>query len=177
MPPFHDLDPVWTRALFDEAPTPMALVAHDHRLVRCNDAFCELVGYARGELITRTWQSITHPDDVKGDEDGAKSLRLDATVEAYSLNKRYISKSGRIVWVNLHVRGVWDGRKFLAFYVVALPLSPDAAQQPQQQSAPPPSLLQWAKSNPKDAIIVAGAAGLFLGRDGLASLIQFLLKH
>ena len=51
------------RAAFEDAAVGMALVAVDGRWLRVNDALCRIVGYSRSELLTRTRQDITHPDD------------------------------------------------------------------------------------------------------------------
>ena len=174
MPPFHELDSDWTNVLFDEAPTPMALVAADGGFTRCNGAFCALLGYARSELLARTWQSITHPDDVAGDASGAEQLRIDPAHDVYTVAKRYISKTGAIVWVNLHVRAVWHANRFVCFYAVAFPVAHHGVLDPVKPQ--PKSLVEWARANPREAAFVAGAASLFLGRDALASIIQILLK-
>jgi len=47
--------------------TPMALVDLTDRFVRCNQAFCSIVGYSESELQLRKWTDITHPDDLAGD--------------------------------------------------------------------------------------------------------------
>jgi PAS domain S-box-containing protein/diguanylate cyclase (GGDEF)-like protein len=49
---------------FHTAPLPMALIAADGRLVRVNRALCALLGYSADELLERTVQDLTHPDDV-----------------------------------------------------------------------------------------------------------------
>src|SRR5262249_34554909 len=55
------------RLTIDEAPIGMALVARDGRFIRVNRVLCEIVGYTADELTQRTFQSITHPDDVEPD--------------------------------------------------------------------------------------------------------------
>jgi len=54
------------RRAFEDAATGMALVAPDGRFLRVNRALCELVGYAEGELLAKSFQDITHPDDLQG---------------------------------------------------------------------------------------------------------------
>ena len=34
------------------------------RWLRCNDRLCEILGYDREELLTRSWLELTHPDDT-----------------------------------------------------------------------------------------------------------------
>lgn len=170
---FEELDATWTRCLFDEAPIAMALVAVGGKFTRSNTAFNSLVGYARSELLARTWQSITHPDDVAGDESGAEQLRHDPHNEVYTVAKRYLSKQGGMVWVNLHVRSVWDEGVFICYYVIALPIAQHGPVP--TPAAQPKSCLEWVRSNPRDAVILGSAASLFLGRDTLIALIHYFL--
>jgi PAS domain S-box-containing protein len=52
------------RATFDQAAVGIAHVAPDGRFVRINQKFCDIVGYTREEMLERTFQDITHPDDL-----------------------------------------------------------------------------------------------------------------
>jgi PAS domain S-box-containing protein len=175
MQQFHELDDTWVRCLFNESPIPMALVAADNRFSRLNDTFCSLVGYGRAELLARTWQSITHPDDIAGDEAGANALRLDHHNDVYTITKRYISKAGVVVWVDLHVRAVWDGETFVCHYVIACPCHRPEPAAPAQPSRPL-SYVEWIKANPKDAALLGTAAVAILGRDALIELVKALLS-
>lgn len=166
----------WAAALFDASPVAMVLVAADHRFSRCNDAFCLLTGYARAELHARTWQSITHPDDVAGDMDGAERVRHDRERPSYAAIKRYIRKDGRVTWVNLHVRAVFEGERFVTFFVVALPLDVVSTTNAISPAPNGGSFIEWAKRNPKDAIIVALALSLFLSRDTVVELLRLWIK-
>jgi PAS domain S-box-containing protein len=170
---FDELDSEWAKPLFAESPIPMALVAPDHRFIRSNDAFCSLVGFARSELAARTWQSITHPDDVAGDQSGADQLKLNHETDVYTVAKRYLSKRGDIVWVNLHVRSVWNGSTFVCYYVIALPIAAHGVST--DVLVKPNTLIEWIKGNPRDAVLIGGAASLFLGRDTLIELIHFFI--
>lgn len=167
------LTPVWQAIIFDEAAAPMALVAVNHRFVRCNDAYCELVGYSRSELLNRTWQSITAGDDIDGDLQGAESLASNPNSHIYTEEKRYRTKHGNLVWVKLHVRSVWIDNQFDGYYVTALPIAP-----PEQLKAEPKSvgIYDWAKNNPKDATIIGLAGILLLGRDDFIALLKLWLK-
>jgi PAS domain S-box-containing protein len=70
----------------------------DGRFTLVNDRFCEIVGRDREDLLQRTMQSITHPDDL------ARNLPLfeRAVREGtpYAHEKRYVRPDGEIVWVN-----------------------------------------------------------------------------
>jgi PAS domain S-box-containing protein len=87
---------------FNHAPIGMALVALDGTFLRANEAFGRIVGYSDAELEKLDFQTITHPADL--DADLAQLADLTAgVVGSYKLDKRYIHKDGRSVWVRLSV--------------------------------------------------------------------------
>ena len=89
-------------ATFEQAAVGIALVAPDGRWLRANDTLCRIVGYAREELLARTFQDITHPDDLDADLDHVRRM-LDSEIHTYTREKRYIRKDGEIIWINLTV--------------------------------------------------------------------------
>lgn len=90
------------RLTFDNAPTGIALVDLTGRLVQVNAAFCRIVGYDEDELLARTFQDITHPDDLEADLTLFREL-LTGQAESYVLEKRYIHAAGHAVWIHLSV--------------------------------------------------------------------------
>ena len=72
------------------------------RFLTVNRRFCELVGRSEEELLSTTFQAITHPDDLHLHEEKT-ALLMAGKIEHYTLDKRYISKDGAIIWVNLKV--------------------------------------------------------------------------
>ncbi len=88
------------RRAFDNAPIGMALVVEGGRFYRVNRSLCELTGYTEAELLTRTVQDITHPDDIAANQEQARRL-LRGEVQAFTMEKRYIRADGRPIWVSL----------------------------------------------------------------------------
>ncbi|MEI9898219.1 MAG: PAS domain S-box protein [Chthoniobacter sp.] len=80
----------------------MAVVSLEGRWIRVNAALCELVGYTEKELLAGTFQDITHPEDLEADLASVRSLLMGQS-EHYQMEKRYIRKDGRVVWVLLAV--------------------------------------------------------------------------
>jgi two-component system, cell cycle sensor histidine kinase and response regulator CckA len=94
---------------FEYAPIGIALVAPNGSFIKVNGTLCELLGYAPEELQTKTFKDVTHPDDV---ETSLKSARqaLASEARSYQMQKRYIHKSGRVVWAWLSTFLVRDAK-------------------------------------------------------------------
>lgn len=90
------------RVTFEQAPIGIAHISLDGCWLRVNDRFCEIVGYSRAELVERTFQGITYPDDLDESLDHLRQL-LASERQNYAMDKRYIHKDGGPVWVRLNV--------------------------------------------------------------------------
>ena len=95
------------RSAFEYSPLGLALVALDGRWLRVNQALCKIVGYSEAELLARTFQSITQPDDLAPDLQLVARL-VAGEINSYCVEKRYVHKSGHLVWVRLDVSLVRD---------------------------------------------------------------------
>jgi PAS domain S-box-containing protein len=93
--------------IFENAPIGEAIVAPDGRFLRVNRALCELVGYPEEELVEKTFQEITHPEDLDADLELLHRV-LQGELRTYQLEKRYFHKLGHIVWILLSVSLVRD---------------------------------------------------------------------
>ncbi|MBI3205874.1 MAG: PAS domain S-box protein [Myxococcales bacterium] len=90
------------RSTFEQAAVGIAHVAPDGTWLRVNQKLCSIVGYSREELAAKTFQDITHPDDL--DLDLAFVGRvLSGELATYSMQKRYFRKTGETVWIHLTV--------------------------------------------------------------------------
>lgn len=119
-----------------EAPFGLAVVNPDGKFKAVNPALCDLLGYSELELTQRTFQIITHPEDVEGDVYLAAEVR-DGKRTGYSYVKRYLPKFGDVVCANLRVAGIWDGEKnFVGYVAFVARLDPrhPIAPQPEKES-------------------------------------------
>ena len=95
------------RSFFEIGLIGMAVVAPDKRWIDFNDRMCEILGYARAELLNVSWAELTHPDDVtRSDVEYERALAGDS--EGYALDKRFIHKTGSIVHARVAVKAVRD---------------------------------------------------------------------
>jgi PAS domain S-box-containing protein len=104
------------RATFENAAVGIAHVAPDGRWLRVNEALCRILGYPADELITRSFQDITHPDDLAADLAEVRGM-LDGKIDSYGIDKRYLRKDGTIVWARLTVGGVRKNDGSIDYFV------------------------------------------------------------
>jgi two-component system, sensor histidine kinase and response regulator len=97
------------RTAFDHAAIGMSLVALDGRFLRVNPALCRLTGYSESELLDKTFQEITHPDDLAADLAQVDRL-LAGEIRAFHMEKRYLRKDGEIIWIRLSSALVRDAQ-------------------------------------------------------------------
>lgn len=84
------------------AHTGMAITSPEKGWLNVNPRLCEMLGYTKEELERMTWVEITHPDDL--DADMAQFSRLiSGEIDHYSMEKRFIRKSGDSVYTYLTV--------------------------------------------------------------------------
>ncbi len=90
------------RLAFEHAPIGIALVSPEGNFTRVNRALCDLLGYSSDELVAKTFQEITHPEDLNLDLENVNQV-LAGELRDYEMEKRYIHRDGHIVWVLLSV--------------------------------------------------------------------------
>jgi two-component system, NarL family, sensor histidine kinase UhpB len=88
------------RINFEQAAVGMAHVGLDGCFLRINQKFCDILGFSREEMVGRDFRVITHPDDLEKSLREVEKLRR-GTIDRFFVEKRYVRKDGRTVWVNL----------------------------------------------------------------------------
>jgi PAS domain S-box-containing protein len=88
------------RAAFEESTIGRAMMLPDGRLDLVNRRLCEMLGYDRESLASMTFEEITHPEDRETSREGVRLL-LEGKLSSTSAEKRYIHRSGRIVWTDV----------------------------------------------------------------------------
>ncbi|TDU69312.1 PAS domain S-box-containing protein [Prosthecobacter fusiformis] len=91
-------------AIFTQAGSGIAQTDLAGRIVMVNDAYCEIVGRSRAELLEMNIHVITHPDDQ------AQNIAVfDAMMNggsSFIIEKRDVRPNGEIVWVRNSVVGI-----------------------------------------------------------------------
>ena len=87
------------QAFFEQANVGMSLTQLSGA-TQTNQAFCQLLGYSLAELRGKTWQELTHPEDIEPNEREIGAL-LSGTRATTRFTKRYLHKQGQVVWGDL----------------------------------------------------------------------------
>ena len=90
------------QSAFEFAAIGMALVSLEGKWLQVNRSLCKITGYSEDELLARTFQDITHPDDLESDLENVRKM-LAGEIDTYQMEKRYFHKNGEIVWILLSV--------------------------------------------------------------------------
>jgi PAS domain S-box-containing protein len=93
--------------IFDTSAIGMALVSTDGHWIKVNNALLQMLGYQREQLQNRTFQDITHPDDLQADLHQVSEL-LEGNKDSYQMEKRYFNSEGLVIWALLSVSVVRD---------------------------------------------------------------------
>ena len=96
------------RNAFTHSAIGMALVSPDGKWLRVNKRVSDILGYTADELMGKTFQEITHPEDLATDLDFVRQM-LDGEIETYQMEKRYLHKDGHLIWGLLAVTLVRNG--------------------------------------------------------------------
>jgi PAS domain S-box-containing protein len=92
---------------FHYSGTGKALIAPGGKWLEVNNVICELTEYTREELLELHYRDITFPEDVDIDLPLIQKL-LSRELSSYSIEKRYVSKSRRVLTTVITVSLVWS---------------------------------------------------------------------
>jgi PAS domain S-box-containing protein len=104
------------RTTFENAAVGIAHVDLSGRWLVVNKRYCEIVGYTAEELAGKTFQDITHPDDIAVDL-AERQRMLSGAISSFSMEKRYIRKDGSPIWINLTVGGARKENGTLDYFI------------------------------------------------------------
>ena len=89
------------RLLFEKAPIGLAIMeSHTGRYLAVNPRNCEILGYPPETLLKSTFRDFTHPGHLEADLASVVDL-VQGKVQEIVKEKRYLHKSGRLVWARL----------------------------------------------------------------------------
>lgn len=104
------------RAYFERSMLGMAASGPDRSLLEVNQALCDILGYSAEELESSSWVAQTHPDDLEPNNSLFQQL-IDGSIDDFTLEKRLIKKSGKVIDAHLSVRAIRNNDGSFAYAV------------------------------------------------------------
>jgi len=106
--------------IVDHSPIGISLSRKDdHGLIMANNSLVKMLGFSQEELKKIKLQDLTFDEDKEISEIRRNEL-YNNEIDTYSLDKRYIKKSGEIVWAKSSVTGVKDVNNQVKFHVTTI---------------------------------------------------------
>ena len=100
-------------ATYEHAAIGIVEIDAEGRFLRVNEAICSITGLSREELLGWRLFAATHPQDRDVDED-LYHRQVAGDIGFYSLEKRFIRRDGRVIWIAVRSSTVRDaGGAFL----------------------------------------------------------------
>jgi PAS domain S-box-containing protein len=88
------------RGYFEMGLVGMAIASPEEKLVLFNDKLCEIFGYPRDELASRTWMELTRPGDLASDTEMYKRV-ASGELSDYEIEKQLVHKDGQIMHAHI----------------------------------------------------------------------------
>lgn len=105
------------RSVFENSGIGMAIFHPGKPFEMVNNEFCTMLGYQEDEFLKMDFVDITHPDDIQKSIEMKDLLLKSDTTESVNIEKRYLHKSGKIIWTSTTASLVKDNNKNPLYFV------------------------------------------------------------
>ena len=105
------------RGVFEHAPVGICVTGLDDRFIQVNAAYCRMLGYSEQELLETTWRELTPLDDWEGSQRMREQLQSEPG-GCLETEKRYIHRTGKMVWTRMRMAVVQDSGGSPSCFVV-----------------------------------------------------------
>jgi len=105
------------RLIFDQSPLGSVILSLDYTPLQINNAFSDMVGYSKTELLYMKFPEYTHPDDLDKEMEQI-NLLTKGKIDDFVMEKRYIHKNGQILYANLFISTIKDQTDILVRFFV-----------------------------------------------------------
>ena len=105
------------RLAFEDNTAPMFFTNLEDRVTAVNDAFCQMIGRTREEVLGHDSRSFTHPEDEGITEESHRRM-IAGEVDQVRYTKRYLHVDGRIIVVEVSKSAARDAAGKLLYFIV-----------------------------------------------------------
>ncbi len=106
------------RLAFEDNMAPMICTDLDDNIITANDAFCQMVGYTKEEMLGHDSKMFTFPEDVGiTEESHRRATTGDGGPARYT--KRYMRKDGRVIFVEVSRSPARDADGKTLYFIIS----------------------------------------------------------
>lgn len=99
------------KTIIDQAPIGFAIInTRSGNVMEANKKYCDMFGFNFEEIKQMDVTSLTHPNDLAKILEYIKSLD-EGKITEFSMEKRCITKTGEVIWVNLSVSQLFESNE------------------------------------------------------------------
>lgn len=95
------------KAIFSSSNLGVFISEPEGQIIEVNKAFLKMTDYAKKNIYGVNFLDITHPDDKDKSNEKHKKL-LKGKIDSFTIEKRFIKKNGKSVWVSVTASKVMD---------------------------------------------------------------------
>ena len=104
------------RKIFEESPIGMIMSDNTLQFTQINSSFADMLGYSKKELLQMKFKDFTHPEHLEQDIENVSKL-INGEITKYKTEKRYIKKTGEIIWGALTLTKITDSKGNFQFNI------------------------------------------------------------
>lgn len=104
------------RAIYNQAYIGIATISLQGQFLQVNEQLCSILGYSTEELCQKVFIDLTAPEDMKLTITYWDKF-LKGEIEKATIEKKYVHKSGKIVYTNLTISMVKDSKGNLSHFI------------------------------------------------------------
>ena len=143
------------RSYFNLPLVGLAITSLEKGWIEVNSRLCEMLGYAREDLVRLTWVDLTHPDDIAADNAEFERI-VRGEIEGYSMEKRFIRQDGSTVYAAMAAHCVRKDNGRIDYFVAVVQ---DISE---RKSAEDQLRIAAATFESQEGMVVTNAAGTIL---------------
>jgi diguanylate cyclase (GGDEF)-like protein/PAS domain S-box-containing protein len=107
------------RLAFEQSMAGTILVDLEDKVLEVNDAFCQMIGRNRDEIVAKRSELFTHPED-RSISDKAHRRLTSGELDQVSYIKRYLRKNGQVIVVEVSKSAVRDASGSTLYFVTSV---------------------------------------------------------
>jgi two-component system sensor histidine kinase/response regulator len=107
------------RNIYENAEACIAFADCNGNILSVNPAFEKLLEYSEHELKAKHFTEITHPEDSEKELVLVEQI-LKGAINKYQIEKRYITGTGKVLWVHLTLSGVYAENSHSPLYFIGV---------------------------------------------------------